>query len=268
MGHLIRTGRPLQPLHVDRASKSPRLGSPVEGADGFTHNTVTSRAIRTRRGKSRFSESSPRHRNALRIYRQRLVVAGFRRRFAGNLCTGGGQRRFDGLRLASTDDDDDDSNFSFGLIHTTIAAIGVGALSCLTCIAMILVVRRKKHHKTTSPVEDEEIARRLQAEQLAYETTFMPSRRLLFVLASLLVLAFGDDDADVTLISSIQGSNTESPLLDQVVTIAAVVIGDFSDDDDEDVTRNLNGFFVQEEDADADADPLTSEGIFVFDGNV
>ena len=30
---------------------------------------------------------------------------------------------------------------------------------------------------------------------------------------------------------------------------------------------DLNGFFVQEEDADADADPLTSEGIFVFNGS-
>ncbi len=30
-------------------------------------------------------------------------------------------------------------------------------------------------------------------------------------------------------------------------------------------STKLNGFFVQEEDADADADPLTSEGIFVFD---
>ena len=29
----------------------------------------------------------------------------------------------------------------------------------------------------------------------------------------------------------------------------------------------LRGFFVQEEDTDVDADPLTSEGIFVFDGS-
>ena len=29
----------------------------------------------------------------------------------------------------------------------------------------------------------------------------------------------------------------------------------------------LRGFFVQEEDTDADADPLTSEGIFVFDSS-
>ncbi len=29
----------------------------------------------------------------------------------------------------------------------------------------------------------------------------------------------------------------------------------------------MRGFFVQEEDADADADPATSEGIFVFNGD-
>ena len=40
-------------------------------------------------------------------------------------------------------------------------------------------------------------------------------------------------------------------------TIEGVVIGDF------DGAGGLNGFFVQEEDADRDANALTSEGIFV-----
>ncbi len=31
-------------------------------------------------------------------------------------------------------------------------------------------------------------------------------------------------------------------------------------------TNKLQGFFLQEEDADADADPNTSEGIFIFCG--
>ena len=74
-----------------------------------------------------------------------------RRRFAGNLCSGGGQSRFDGLHLASTDDDDDDSKFSFGLIHTISAAIGVGVLSCLTCIAMILRLRLSAAKSTAKP---------------------------------------------------------------------------------------------------------------------
>ena len=43
-------------------------------------------------------------------------------------------------------------------------------------------------------------------------------------------------------------------------TIEAIVVGDFQEQE----TRDLRGFFVQEEDADADANPQTSEGIFVF----
>lgn len=41
-------------------------------------------------------------------------------------------------------------------------------------------------------------------------------------------------------------------------TVEATVVGDYQGGD------QLRGFFIQEEDADADADPATSEGIFVF----
>ncbi|MFK7868065.1 MAG: ExeM/NucH family extracellular endonuclease [Roseobacter sp.] len=70
-----------------------------------------------------------------------------------------------------------------------------------------------------------------------------------------------------TLISAIQGSSANvtqvtvddgSALAGQVVTISAVVTADFQE--------GLGGFFVQEEDADQDADATTSEGIFIFDG--
>ena len=43
-------------------------------------------------------------------------------------------------------------------------------------------------------------------------------------------------------------------------TIEGIVVGDYQTQG----TGQLRGFFVQEEDADADADPATSEGIFVF----
>lgn len=42
-------------------------------------------------------------------------------------------------------------------------------------------------------------------------------------------------------------------------TIEGIVVGDFQG------SANLSGFYVQEENADTDADPTTSEGIFVFD---
>jgi predicted extracellular nuclease len=69
---------------------------------------------------------------------------------------------------------------------------------------------------------------------------------------------------DVTAISAIQGSGRSSPLDGQLVSISAIVTGDFQDGDD-DETRNLGGFYVQQESPDADAS--TSEGVFVFDGN-
>ena len=63
-----------------------------------------------------------------------------------------------------------------------------------------------------------------------------------------------------TLIHDIQGAGTASPLEGSIVTVEGVVTGDFQTPSVE-----LRGFYMQEEDADVDADPLTSEGIFVFD---
>ncbi|MGD1809574.1 ExeM/NucH family extracellular endonuclease [Dapis sp. BLCC M126] len=67
-------------------------------------------------------------------------------------------------------------------------------------------------------------------------------------------------------IHEIQGSGASSPLEGQTVTIEAVVVGDYQDGASG-TNGDLNGFFLQEEDADADTDPLTSEGIFIFDGD-
>lgn len=60
------------------------------------------------------------------------------------------------------------------------------------------------------------------------------------------------------------GETDVSPLLDQRVLVEAVVVGDFQDNDT-DPMRNLSGFFLQEETADEDGDPRSSEGVFVYD---
>ncbi len=61
---------------------------------------------------------------------------------------------------------------------------------------------------------------------------------------------------------TIQSNGLTSPLSGTTdVIIEGVVVGDFQEADE------LKGFFVQEEDADADADPATSEGIFVYDND-
>jgi predicted extracellular nuclease/2',3'-cyclic-nucleotide 2'-phosphodiesterase (5'-nucleotidase family) len=70
---------------------------------------------------------------------------------------------------------------------------------------------------------------------------------------------------DVTLISAVQGSGSASPLVGQTVTVEAVVVGDFQNGD-ADAKRSIGGFYLQEEKADQDANPLTSEGLFVYEG--
>ncbi|MCC6986379.1 MAG: ExeM/NucH family extracellular endonuclease [Anaerolineales bacterium] len=67
-------------------------------------------------------------------------------------------------------------------------------------------------------------------------------------------------------IHNVQGNGAASPLVGQTVIVTGVVVGDFQDGASG-TNGDFNGFHIQEEDADADADPLTSEGIFVFDGS-
>ena len=62
-----------------------------------------------------------------------------------------------------------------------------------------------------------------------------------------------NDDVVIVPIHDIQGNGATSPLTGQVVTTEGVVTG-----------RKSNGFFIQASDADADADPATSEGVYVF----
>lgn len=61
----------------------------------------------------------------------------------------------------------------------------------------------------------------------------------------------------VTRIHDIQGSGAASPLKGQPVTINAVVTA---------YLPEMNGFYVQEEEAHYDSDPATSEGLFVYYG--
>jgi len=72
---------------------------------------------------------------------------------------------------------------------------------------------------------------------------------------------FDDEPVSAILISAVQGSGTASPVVGQTLTVEGIVVGDFQGG----TGVGLGGFFVQEEDADADADPMTSEGIWVFD---
>jgi uncharacterized repeat protein (TIGR01451 family) len=62
-----------------------------------------------------------------------------------------------------------------------------------------------------------------------------------------------NDDVSLTPIHDIQGPGNSSPIVGATVTTRGIVTG-----------RKSNGFFLQTPDAEVDADPATSQGIFVF----
>ncbi|WKZ37469.1 MAG: ExeM/NucH family extracellular endonuclease [Anaerolineales bacterium] len=65
----------------------------------------------------------------------------------------------------------------------------------------------------------------------------------------------------ITPIHIIQGSGSTAAA--GTFTVEAIVVGDYQTQG----SGQMRGFFIQEEDADTDADPATSEGIFVFCSN-
>ena len=62
-----------------------------------------------------------------------------------------------------------------------------------------------------------------------------------------------NDDVGLTAIHAVQGSGSQSPIVGTDVAVVGIV-----------TARKSNGFFVQTADTDADADPSTSQALFVF----
>lgn len=67
-----------------------------------------------------------------------------------------------------------------------------------------------------------------------------------------------NDDVSVVFIHDVQGNGAATPIPGATVTVEGIVVGNYQG------TTRLSGFFLQEEDTDADADPATSEGIFIY----
>lgn len=91
------------------------------------------------------------------------------------------------------------------------------------------------------------------------------------------VIVVPPPSAEITLISDIQGNggtqadavigvDDRSALVDQIVTVQAIVTADFQDGLFGG-QGDLNGFYIQEEEIDYDFNDLSSEGIFIFDGS-
>ena len=98
--------------------------------------------------------------------------------------------------------------------------------------------------------------------QVCGDATTEPNETFFVNLSNAMNAAIGDsqgvgtisnDDVSITPIHDIQGSGNTSPFAGQSVTTTGIVTG-----------LRSNGFFLQTPDAQADANPSTSEGIFVF----
>jgi hypothetical protein len=92
------------------------------------------------------------------------------------------------------------------------------------------------------------------------DTTIEPNETFLVNVTNISGATIGDAQAQGTILNDdaqaihdVQGSGASSPLVGQAVTVEGLV-----------TARRSNGFFLQAPDAEADADPMTSEGIFVF----
>ncbi len=97
--------------------------------------------------------------------------------------------------------------------------------------------------------------------------------RILIVVSAVILCACGGASAvlpssannnTATPVHDVQGKGNISPMEGQNVTVRGIVTGDFQKGDD-DSQSELGGFYLQEENP--DADPATSEGVFVFDGS-
>lgn len=76
------------------------------------------------------------------------------------------------------------------------------------------------------------------------------------------------DPGEITPINEIQGPGAATPIPGETVVTRGVLTADFSSGGATGIPNNqgLRGFFIEAIEADRDDDPLTSEGVFVFDG--
>lgn len=97
------------------------------------------------------------------------------------------------------------------------------------------------------------------------DTTFEPDETFDVIVSNVSGANLGDGQGVGTIqndeaakIHDVQGNGAASPVAGSSVVVEGIVVGDYQG------VSQLEGFFLQEEDADVDADPNTSEGIFVY----
>lgn len=87
-----------------------------------------------------------------------------------------------------------------------------------------------------------------------YTLTIASSSPLVTLGTSVATATISDDDLPITAIHAIQGNGAASPIATQAVRTAGNVV----------TNVGPAGFTIQTPDADVDADPLTSQGVYVF----
>jgi predicted extracellular nuclease len=177
---------------------------------------------------------------------------------AALVCGGGGLPI---LSVSDVNQDEATGNFAFTLTLTQPAGAGGVSVDYATAdgtatagddytpaTGTVTIAEGADSAQVVIPVSDDSV-------QEADETFFLG-------LGNISGAVLGDAQAqativndDVTLISihEIQGSGATSPVANQLVTTIGIVTG-----------RKSNGFFLQTSDAEADADPATSQGVYVF----
>ena len=86
-------------------------------------------------------------------------------------------------------------------------------------------------------------------------------RRTSFSLPVKILLPLDETcSALATPIGAVQGAGAMSPIVGETVDVEAIVVGDFQG------PSALSGFYIQEPTGEQDANPATSEGLFVFSG--
>ncbi len=84
------------------------------------------------------------------------------------------------------------------------------------------------------------------------------TRLLLLIGLAIGIFMAGTAQPEITPIHDVQGEGSRSGMVNETVTVQGIVTADFQGN------LQLGGFYMQEEDADTDGNPQTSEGIFVY----
>jgi hypothetical protein len=157
-----------------------------------------------------------------------------------------------------------DTTITVTFSEAVIAAASAFQITCDDSVTIPLTLRGGPQTYTLTPTVPLPAQDTCTVTVVAAEVTDLdqPPQNLRqdFVFFFTTGIAFGACGNTATPIHDIQGTGLTSPLQGDIVVIEGIVVGAFQD-----MTTQLSGFYVQEEDNAWDNDDATSEGLFIFD---